>query len=70
MEDSATFILALLEHALINEAGLSKENKFGRVYLIEGPLVTPDGRNLLLRTVWIIETGSNIPRLITAYPTP
>ena len=68
--DSEKLLLALLRHALSNEASLSKENKFGRIYLIEGPLVTPDGRNPLLRSVWILETGSNTPRLITAYPTP
>jgi hypothetical protein len=63
-------VLALLDRALKNEASLSKENKFSRIYLVEGPVWSPDGRNPRLRTIWIIETESTLPRLITAYPTP
>ena len=37
-------------------------------YAIDGPLESPDGRNPLVRTVWMLEKGSTAPRLITAYP--
>jgi hypothetical protein len=31
---------------------------------IEGPLQTPDGRNPVVTTVWMIDTGAASPRLI------
>ncbi len=67
-DDPAKLSSSLRQHALGNEASLSKDNKFGRLFLVEGPLVTPDGRNPSLRSVWIIEPESTTPRLITAYP--
>lgn len=61
-------IAALAEHVqtheieeIIPEPGRTK-------YTVVGPLRTPDGRNPSVRTVWQIETGSTIPRFITAYP--
>jgi len=37
-------------------------------YVIEGSLDTPRGTSLLIRTVWILETGEDSPRFVTAYP--
>lgn len=39
----------------------------GARYAVDGPVESPDGRNPLIRTVWIHEADGN-PRLITAYP--
>jgi hypothetical protein len=44
------------------------ESSFGTRYTVIGPLESPDGRNPRVRTVWIVDKGSAIPRLITAYP--
>ena len=44
------------------------ETIYGEKYVIDGELETPSGDMIHLRTVWIIETGDDIPRLITAYP--
>ncbi|MCH6558627.1 MAG: hypothetical protein IH803_10510 [Nitrospirae bacterium] len=44
------------------------ESAFGTRYGVDGPLTSPDGRTPLVRTVWILEKGTTIPRLITAYP--
>jgi hypothetical protein len=41
---------------------------YGTRYEIVAPLRTPDGRRLLLRSVWQIDTGTNAPRLITIVP--
>jgi len=38
-------------------------------YVAEGDLVTPSGIRAQICTVWIVETGENIPRFVTAYPT-
>ncbi|OIN90356.1 MAG: hypothetical protein AUJ21_08315 [Anaerolineae bacterium CG1_02_58_13] len=45
-----------------------KETTFGVKYIIDGTLETPRGVIIPLRTVWIIETGEEQPRFITAYP--
>jgi len=40
----------------------------GTKYVVEGPLRTPSGRLVQVRTVWIIDTGQDRPRFVTAYP--
>ncbi len=62
------FEKALLSIARYNEVLSVMITAFGRKYIIEGLLKTPDGRTPLLTTVWIIENGSEIPKLVTAYP--
>lgn len=59
---------ALLEHGASHEVFLGGNNPFGVKYVVEGPLRTPDGRSPRVRSVWILETGSSAPRLVTAYP--
>lgn len=44
------------------------ENSFGTKYVVEGMLIGPHGAGMV-RSVWIINDHSSIPRLITAYPT-
>ncbi len=44
------------------------ETIYGKKYVIDGELETPNGDMIRLRTVWIIETGDDVPRLVTAYP--
>ena len=44
------------------------ETIYGKKYAIDGVLETPSGNMIRLRTVWIIETGDDIPKLVTAYP--
>jgi len=40
---------------------------YGRRFIVEGPLEGPTG-TAIIRTVWLIDTGRDAPRLITAYP--
>jgi len=44
------------------------ESAYGARYNVDGAIETPDGRNPRVRTVWIIETGDDKPRLVTAHP--
>jgi hypothetical protein len=44
------------------------ETVFGPRYNVDGKIVTPDGRNPTIRTVWQMDHGELAPRLITAYP--
>lgn len=41
---------------------------YGTKYIIEGEIISPKGRIIFIRTVWIIEINQNQPRFITAYP--
>jgi hypothetical protein len=59
---------ALLQHAREHDVAKDESSPFGMRYVIEGPLRSPDGRSPLVRTVWFIETGEDVPRFITAYP--
>jgi len=40
----------------------------GMKYIIDGSLSTPAGRVVSIRTIWIIDTGQDTPRFVTAYP--
>lgn len=41
---------------------------FGTKYVVEAAISTPVGTRVQVRTVWIIETSQQNPRLVTAYP--
>jgi hypothetical protein len=56
----------LLAHAAAHEVALLVSNVYGDKYIIEGPLQTPDGRNPKVRAVWIVNVGTDVPRLVTA----
>jgi hypothetical protein len=61
-------VKALLRHAAENEVAKIEDSPFGTRYIIEGVLVAPDRRGAVVRSVWFIETGEQIPRFVTAYP--
>ncbi|MEM6868256.1 MAG: DUF6883 domain-containing protein [Cyanobacteria bacterium P01_C01_bin.121] len=45
-----------------------RETQYGVRYEIRAPLSTPVGRLLWVKTVWQIDTDTDIPRLITLVP--
>ena len=59
---------ALREHGRIYEVARVVETGFGRRYVVEGELNTPDNRRPRVRTVWQMDEGAVAPRLISAYP--
>ncbi len=46
----------------------SEATAFGAKYIVAGSVTVPIGRRANILTVWIIETGTSAPRLVTAYP--
>jgi hypothetical protein len=58
---------ALLDHARSAGVVAVEDTRFGRKYIVEGRLSSPDGRNPRLRVIWYVATGETIPRLVTAY---
>ena len=63
-----TFADALIAHARLYQVTKMSESKFGAKYQIDGPLPCPDGRSPVIRAVWIVDAGTDFPRLITAHP--
>jgi len=59
---------ALLEHGDMNEITTTETDSEATVYTVEGAIVSPDGRNPRVRTVWQVDVGSSIARFITAVP--
>lgn len=59
---------ALQNHALENRVEGTTATPFGTKYTVTGPVQTPSGDEIRLRTVWIVEQKAERPRLITAYP--
>ena len=41
--------------------------RYGAKYVVDGYLLSPSGEALKMRTGWIIQTGYDRPRLVTAY---
>ncbi len=49
------------------EARLSEKTEYGQKYEVRGSMTGPDGRSAEVVTVWIVLTGEDVPRFITAY---
>ena len=54
--------------ATISEVSQSMESPHGKKYIVDGQIETPAGKTPAVRTVWIVDTGESIARLVTAYP--
>ena len=61
---------ALLRHARENEVMETEETRHGIRFVVDGPLVTPDGRTLNVRSAWYIQPHGDAPRFVTAHPLP
>ncbi|MHB8380787.1 MAG: DUF6883 domain-containing protein [Candidatus Binataceae bacterium] len=59
---------ALVRHACEHEVSLVEDSPFGKRYDIDGIIATPSGRSPRIRSVWFIETASDTPRFVTAFP--
>jgi hypothetical protein len=68
VENWSVLANALKQHAIDHPVVNTEDSPFGKRYAIEGPLATPSGRHRTIRTVWFIENGGGVPRLVTAYP--
>jgi hypothetical protein len=61
---------ALLDHPWVNPVADQVKTRFGEKYEVSCSLVTPDGRNPCVISVWIVEPPDPAPRFVTAYPNP
>jgi hypothetical protein len=58
----------LRTHAGENEVVKEEPTPLGVRLVVEGPLTLCDGAVAIIRSVWFIESGDRVPRLVTAYP--
>jgi hypothetical protein len=67
-EDWPALAASLGEMARNTEVAETFETIHGRKYTLIGPLQSPSGRLAVVQTIWIVDRGEEIPRLVTAYP--
>ena len=63
-----TLASALASHATEHEVSRVEDSRFGTRYTVEGAIEALDGRKPRIRTVWFVESGTDTPKLVTAYP--
>ena len=70
LEAWETLAAALKAQARDNVVTSMIDSPYGKRYSVDGTIETPDNRQPRpkVRTVWILETGTQAPRLITAHP--
>jgi hypothetical protein len=68
VDDWQVLAEALRAHVMEHEVARTSDSPHGIRYTVEGELTTPQGRRPLVRTVWIVDHGTEIPRLVSAYP--
>ena len=61
---------ALKRHAEDHPVADEEVTAFGVRYVVDGKLEAPDGRAPVVRSVWFIDRGDDVPRLVTAFPSP
>lgn len=68
LEEWERLAAALRRHGAENDIVAEEDTPFGRRYSVDGEFVGADGRRPRLRTVWFVEQGQEVPRLVTAHP--
>jgi hypothetical protein len=57
-----------LRALLSQDAEETEATEYGQKYLTRGPITGPTGATARVEAVWIILTGEQVPRFVTAYP--
>ena len=65
-----TLQYALLAHPTTNAVERVTQTEYGTRYRVRCNLVSPNGRNPCIVTVWALDQGSTTPTFIAAFPGP
>jgi hypothetical protein len=65
-EDLAIDLIKLASSGEVSEI---EQTKFGLKFIISGNIIAPNGRSIVMTSVWIIKSNEDFPRFVTAYPT-
>lgn len=66
-DDAERLRTVLLDAIKTHDAQLGRRDTYGQRYVVDFMLVY-HGKQAMIRSAWIIEHGSNIPRLTSCYP--
>ena len=61
-------IRALLRMAVVGVVAEEVVTPFGRKYIMDGMLETPNGWVVNIRSVWMVRKSEIVPHFVTAYP--
>jgi hypothetical protein len=64
-EDLAKGLTKLASSGEVSE---TEQTKFGLKFIVSGNIIAPNGRSIVLTSVWIIKNSEDFPRFVTAYP--
>ncbi|MDD5140284.1 MAG: hypothetical protein PHY43_08510 [Verrucomicrobiales bacterium] len=67
-EEWEALAAALRTLAQTAEVAGSTESPHGRKYVIVGWIESPGGKVAQVQTIWIVDRGLDVARLVTAYP--
>jgi len=61
---------ALRRHAGDHSIASAVQSEYGTKYIVDGPIISPIGKVVSIRTIWIVEAADPMgsPRFVTAYP--
>ncbi len=58
----------LRQHAVAGTVRASETTRFGQMHEVVGQLLGPSGKDAEVVAVWIILSGEDVPRFVTAFP--
>lgn len=67
-QSSVTLREALLGEVTIDLLQNAGDNAFGTLFEAVIPMTGPSGQSSMVRTIWIVHSGDDTARFVTAYP--
>jgi len=67
-ENWQALVRDLERHAEEGSATRGERSAYGQKFQVRGRLVGPNGRDAEIITIWIVLTGEDVPRFVTAFP--
>lgn len=68
LESSQLLINDLQNQILSLDAVPTDETEYGQMYEINGPLTGPNGKTLMVRSIWMRENETKMTKFITMFP--
>ncbi len=59
---------AFLKIVQTNEVKKRRKFEYGINYVVEGIVEAPNGKRVIITTVWFVKSSEGRPRFVTAYP--
>ena len=67
-ENPAVLVNALRALAVSGDVVHHSDSRHGHKFVVDGAIEAPQGHHAIVRTIWIVDAGQDVPRLVTAYP--